>query len=103
MEAAGKQRTRLSQYLPVYAVLLVIAGLEVVVAYQDLPVRARLASLLVLAFFGAGMAVMYFMHLARERRSLLVSLLSYTIFVLLLMNMIWSDSFRLLRMRLFSH
>ncbi len=103
MKVTGKQVTGVSRYLPVYIILLVIAGVEVVLAYQHLPVRALLLYLLGLALIGASLAVMYFMHLARERRSLVVSLLSYTIFVLLMMNMIWSDGFRLLRMRLLSH
>ena len=41
------------------------------------------------------------MHLAEERRSLFLTLIPVTIFVLLMMNMIWSDSVRLLHMRPF--
>jgi cytochrome c oxidase subunit IV len=44
---------------------------------------------------------MYFMHMKQERSSFFWSLIPATIFVLLMMNMIWSDSFRLLRMRPF--
>jgi len=43
------------------------------------------------------------MHLAEERRSLFLTLIPATIFVLLMMNMIWSDSFRLLHMKPFPH
>jgi cytochrome c oxidase subunit IV len=39
------------------------------------------------------------MHLAEERQVLALALIPYTIFVLFMMNMIWSDSVRLLHMR----
>jgi len=55
--------------------------------------------LLLLAVCSASLGLMYFMHLAQERRALFLSLIPVTIFVLLMMNMIWSDSVRLLHMR----
>jgi len=57
--------------------------------------------MLAVAIFSAALAIMYFMHMAQERRSFFWSLIPATIFVLLMMNMIWSDSFRLLHMRPF--
>jgi cytochrome c oxidase subunit IV len=92
----------IARYLPVYFVLLGIAGLEVFVAYQSLSTTTLLAVLLALAVCGGALAVMYFMHLAQERRSLFLTLIPAVIFVLLMMNMIWSDSFRLLHMRPFA-
>jgi heme/copper-type cytochrome/quinol oxidase subunit 4 len=89
--------------LQVYFVLVGIAGLEVFLAYQSFSTTALLVILLALAVCGAALAVMYFMHLAQERRSLFLSLIPAVIFVLLMMNMIWSDSFRLLHMRPFPH
>jgi caa(3)-type oxidase subunit IV len=93
----------IAKYLPVYFVLLGIAGLEVFLAYQSFSTATLLVILLALAVCGAALAVMYFMHLAQERRSLFLSLIPAVIFVLLMMNMIWSDSFRLLHMRPFAH
>src|SRR5205807_2361662 len=46
---------------------------------------------------------MFVMHLAHEKRSLFLSLVPAAIFVLLMLNMIWSDSIRLLHMRPFAH
>jgi len=43
------------------------------------------------------------MHLVEERRALFFSLIPVTIFVLLMMNMIWGDSVRLLHMKPFAH
>ena len=91
------------KYLPVYFVLLGIAVVEVFLAYQHFSTRFLIAILLALAVCGSSLAVMYFMHLAEERRSLFLTLIPATIFVLLMMNMIWSDSFRLLHMKPFPH
>jgi caa(3)-type oxidase subunit IV len=103
MTASGASENVIAKYLPVYFVLLGIAGLEVFLAYQNFSTATLLVILLALAVCGAALAVMYFMHLAQERRSLFLSLIPAVIFVLLMMNMIWSDSFRLLHMRPFAH
>jgi caa(3)-type oxidase subunit IV len=103
MAASGTSGNVIAKYLPVYFVLLGIAGLEVFLAYQSFSTLTLLVILLALAVCGAALAVMYFMHLAQERRSLFLSLIPAVIFVLLMMNMIWSDSFRLLHMRPFAH
>ena len=103
MTASGASGNVIAKYLPVYFVLLGIAGLEVFLAYQNFSTVTLLVTFLVLAVCGAALAVMYFMHLAQERRSLFLSLIPAVIFVLLMMNMIWSDSFRLLHMRPFAH
>jgi cytochrome c oxidase subunit IV len=103
MPASGTSANVIAKYLPVYFVLLAIAGLEVFLAYQNFSTGSLLAILLALAVCSGALAVMYFMHLAQERRSLFLSLIPAVIFVLLMMNMFWSDSFRLLRMRPFAH
>lgn len=101
MTDSVKSRNVIARYLPVYFILLAIAVLEVFLAYH--PIGSLLVILLGLAICSAGFALMYFMHLAYERRSLLLTLVPVTIFVLLMMNMIWSDSLRLLHMRPFAH
>lgn len=101
MTASAKPGNVIPKYLPVYFILLGIAGLEVFLAYQNLPTVSLLVVLLVLAVCSAALAVMYFMHLLQERRSLFLSLIPAAIFVLLMMNMIWSDSLRLLHLRPF--
>jgi cytochrome c oxidase subunit 4 len=60
----------IAQYLPVYFVLLAIAGLEVFLAYRNLSAVTLLMILLALAVCGAALALMYFMHLKQERPSL---------------------------------
>jgi cytochrome c oxidase subunit IV len=93
----------IAKYLPVYFTLLAIAGLEIILAYRDLSMTTRLVVLLIMAVFGAGLALMYFMHLAQERPSLFLSLIPATIFVLFMMNAIWTDSARLLHLKPFAH
>jgi caa(3)-type oxidase subunit IV len=100
--ASGASKNVIARYLPVYFVLLGIAALEVFIAYQHFSTGSLLAILLGLAVCGGGLAVMYFMHLAQESRRLFLTLIPATIFVLLMMNMIWSDSFRLLHLRPFA-
>jgi heme/copper-type cytochrome/quinol oxidase subunit 4 len=101
MTAASGSGNVIRKYLPVYFVLLGIFLVEVFLAFQRLPIVALVVILLLLALSSAALGLMYFMHLAAERRSLFLSLIPVTIFVLLMMNAIWSDSFRLLHMRPF--
>lgn len=103
MAVSAKSRKVIAKYLPIYFVLLGIAGLEVFLAYRDFSIRSLLVILLGLAGCGGALAVMYFMHLARERRSLFLTLIPALVFVLLMLNMIWTDSFRLLHLRPFAH
>jgi caa(3)-type oxidase subunit IV len=102
MAGSGASKNVMAKYLPVYFVLLAIAALEVFIAYRHLSTGSLLAILLALAVCAGALAVMYFMHLAQESRGLFLTLIPATIFVLLMMNMIWSDSFRLLHMRPFA-
>ena len=101
MEDSQKDHAGIGRCIPVYIALLVLSGLQVVLAYSHLDRNRLLASMLAVAIFSAALAIMYFMHMADERRSFFWSLIPATLFVLLMMNMIWSDSFRLLHMRPF--
>lgn len=103
MAASQKSGNVIVKYLPVYFSLLAIAVLEVFLAYQHFSTGALLAILLALAFCGATLAVLYFMHMAQEKPILFLSLIPALIFVLLMMNMSWPDSLRLLHMRPFAH
>jgi heme/copper-type cytochrome/quinol oxidase subunit 4 len=99
MSAASASGTVVRKYLPVYFVLLGIFLVEVLLAFQHFSVAVLVVLLLLLAICSASLGLMYFMHLAEERRSLFLTLIPATIFVLLMMNMIWGDSVRLLHLR----
>ena len=103
MASSGSSGNVIAKYLPVYFVLLAIAGVECFIAYQHFSTAGLVRILLVLALCSATLGLMYFMHLAHEKRSLFLTLIPATIFVLLMLNMIWSDSIRLLHMRPFAH
>lgn len=83
----------------VYFVILVIAGLQVLLAYRPGSIGQHVFQMLALAIIQAGLGVMFFMHLFQEKRALMIALIPATIFVLLMMNMIWTDSFRLINMK----
>ena len=85
----------------VYICILALSGVQILLAYQHTEGMQLLVRMLAVAFIQAGLGVMYFMHLRHEQRNLRLALIPATIFVMLMMNMIWSDSFRLLHMNPF--
>ena len=89
----------LARDLVVYAGILVIALMQVALAYNSAPGEHLMIHMLILALVQGGIAVAFFMHLHEEKRGLVLALIPTTIFVLLMMNMIWSDSYRLFSMR----
>jgi caa(3)-type oxidase subunit IV len=99
MTTTGRATSSLKTDLIVYCCILALSGLQVVLAYGHAQGTQLMLRMLAVALVQAGFGVMYFMHLRHERRNLLLALIPATIFVLLMMNMIWSDSFRLLHMR----
>jgi len=83
----------------VYGAILVIAVVQVIAA---LAMGPSLWRMLVLAAIQAYLAIMFFMHLRDEKPTLRLALLPGTLFVLVMMNMIWADSFRLIVMKPFA-
>jgi cytochrome c oxidase subunit IV len=82
-------------YVAVWVGLLGIAGAEVVLTYRGFSTHLLLALLLILAFMEAGIGLLYFMHLKYDRPILLWSLILSIVFVLLMMNQIWPDAYRM--------
>jgi heme/copper-type cytochrome/quinol oxidase subunit 4 len=82
----------------VYGAILAMAVVQVVVAMVMGPSLPRM---LILAAIQAYLAVMFFMHLKDEKPSLRLALIPGTLFVLVMLNMVWADSFRLIHMRPF--
>jgi len=81
--------------LLVYVCLLALAGLQFVIAYQNIDASKMFSRMLTVALVEAGLAVMFFMHLWSEKRGFVVFVLVFTIFVLLTMQYGWTDSFRI--------
>ena len=82
--------------LVVYVCLLALAGLQFVVAYQNLDITQEFVRMLAVAIVEAGLAVMFFMHLWTERRGFMLFVIIFTVSVLLGMQYGWTDSSRML-------
>jgi heme/copper-type cytochrome/quinol oxidase subunit 4 len=95
-ETTVKSSNGMTMNYLVYAVILAIAVAQVLFAMLAGP---QPMLMLLLAFLQASLAVNHFMHLKQESPGLFFALIPYTLFVLFMMNMIWSDSFRLLHLR----
>ena len=102
MNSSGHQSS-LTMYLLVYVAILVFSALQILIAYQNIDAYRIFIRMLLLAIVQAGLAVTFFMHMRSEKRTLALFLLPAAVFVLAMMNMFWSDSFRLLNMRPFAH
>jgi cytochrome c oxidase subunit IV len=82
--------------LVVYVCLLALAGLQFVIAYQNLDITQQFVRMLAVAMVEAGLAVMFFMHLWTERRGFMLFVIIFTVSVLLGMQYGWTDSSRML-------
>ena len=80
----------------VYVCLLALAGLQFVIAYQNLDITQEFVRMLAVAIVEAGLAVMFFMHLWTERRGFMLFVIIFTVSVLLGMQYGWTDSSRML-------
>ena len=103
METSEGPSGSIATYLAVYIVILAISALQILIAYSNAEGSRIFLRMLALAIVQAGLAIAFFMHMKSEKRNLALFLLPATLFVLAMMNMIWSDSFRLLNMRPFAH
>ena len=86
----------IGRYLLVYLGILILAGLQFVIAYQHIDGAQMFARMLFIAIAEAGLALMFFMHLWEEKRGLLLFIIVFTIFIIAAMQYSWPDSFRML-------
>ena len=86
-------------YMTVWAVLLILSGVEVYLGYLHLAVGLMLVLLMGLSLIKAGLIIAYFMHLRYERRSLALMLMPALVFVVCMLFVFFPDSLRLLHMR----
>jgi cytochrome c oxidase subunit IV len=81
--------------LIVYVCLLALAGLQFVIAYQNIDPAQMFTRMLAVACVEAGLAELFFMHLWSEKRAFLLFVVVFTVSVLLGMQYGWTDSFRM--------
>lgn len=82
--------------LVIYVCLLALAGLQFLIAYQNIDISQMFTRMLAVACIEAGLAILFFMHLWTERRAFLIFVVVFTISVLLGMQYGWTDSTRML-------
>ncbi|MGO9170079.1 MAG: cytochrome C oxidase subunit IV family protein [Candidatus Sulfotelmatobacter sp.] len=80
--------------MAVYVCLLVLAGIQFVIAYQDISAGQMFVRMLSVAIIEGGLALLFFMHLS-ENRGLRWFVLIFTVAVILGMQYGWTDSFLL--------
>jgi heme/copper-type cytochrome/quinol oxidase subunit 4 len=80
--------------LIVWACILALAGLQFVIAYQDISASQMFVRMLSVAIIEAALALLFFMDLS-ENRGLKWFFGIFIVFVLLAMQYGWTDSFRL--------
>ncbi len=94
--AAGVQKSGgIGKDLIVYVCLLALAGLQFVIAYQNIDASQMFVRMLAVACVEAGLAELFFMHLWSEKRVFLLFVVIFTVSVLLGMQYGWTDSFRM--------
>jgi cytochrome c oxidase subunit 4 len=87
-------------FITVWFALLLMTGIEVLLAYEQIPVLIFLTTLVGLSVIKAALIIAYFMHLKFERLSLFLTLFPMLILCIVLMLVVFMpDSSRLLMMR----
>ena len=94
MTSETQNRSGMKKDLVVYLCILALAALQFVIAYQSIDGSQMFVRMLMVAIVEAGLALLFFMHLA-ENRGLLWFVVIFTVFVLLAMQYGWTDSFRI--------
>ena len=79
--------------LIVYVCLLALAGIQFVIAYQDISASQMFARMMIVACIEAGVALLFFMHLS-ENRGLRWFVLIFTVAVIMGLQYGWTDAFR---------
>jgi heme/copper-type cytochrome/quinol oxidase subunit 4 len=80
--------------LIVWACILALAGLQFIIAYQDISASQMFVRMLSVAIIEAALALLFFMDLS-DNRGLKWFFGIFIVFVLLAMQYGWTDSFRL--------
>jgi cytochrome c oxidase subunit IV len=94
-QAQNGSNEGIGKILFIYVCLLVLAGLQFVIAYQNIDTSQMLMRMMTVAIIEAGLAGMFFMHLWTEKRGFMLFVVVFTVFVLLAMQYGWTDSSRM--------
>jgi cytochrome c oxidase subunit IV len=89
----------IKSFVTVWILLLVMTGIEVLLAYEQINPAIMLTALIGLSVIKASLIIAYFMHLKFERFSLFLTLFPMLIFCIIMMLVFMPDSMRALIMR----
>jgi heme/copper-type cytochrome/quinol oxidase subunit 4 len=93
--AETHNRGSIGKDVGIYVLLLILAGIQFAIAYQDITASQMFARMLSVAILEGGLALLFFMHLS-ENRGLMWFVVIFTVAVILGMQYGWTDSYRLL-------
>ena len=98
MTEAGTEPT-MKAYVGVWLGMIGIVAIEAAFVYVHVSSGMLLASLLVLAFLEAAVALRYFMHLKYEVPLLFWTLIPGLLLAFIMMNQFWADAARMTALR----
>jgi cytochrome c oxidase subunit 4 len=87
-----------AQFLYVWAALLIMTGIEVYLAYQNMDPIRMLSILMGLSILKAGLIIAYFMHMKFEISRMKWLTMSSLVFCLAMMLVFLPDAFRILHL-----
>jgi len=93
--AEDQKRNGIGKDLVIYICMLVLAGIQFIIAYQSIDGSQMFLRMLIVAVIEATLALLFFMHLW-DNRGLRWFVLIFTVAVTLGLQYGWADSYRLI-------
>jgi heme/copper-type cytochrome/quinol oxidase subunit 4 len=93
--AEAHKNSGMGRDLIVYVCLLALAGIQFLIAYQDITTSQMFVRMLSVAIIEGGLALLFFMHLS-ENRGLMLFVVIFIVAVILGMQYGWTDSYRII-------
>jgi hypothetical protein len=94
------QKQESKKFVGIWLALVVIVALQFFIGYQNIEGGALVVRMLTFGGIETLLVVLFLMNLTAEKRSFFTFFVFFMFFVLATMNIIWTDSFRLLVFRL---
>jgi len=93
MATETQSSSGMTKHVVIYICLLVLAGINFVIGYQNISDSQKLLWMLIVAFIEAGLALLFFMNLA-VNKGLRWFVIIFTVAVVLGLQYGWTDSSR---------
>jgi heme/copper-type cytochrome/quinol oxidase subunit 4 len=96
MTTGAEQKSNgIGKDVTIYLCILALSAIQFIVAYHSADTTQMFVRMLIIALVQAGLALLFFMHLASEKRVFMWFAGIITVFVLLTLQYGWTDAFRL--------